>query len=215
MLDGSTNPRRTIGCYSQLKYFCFPGSAEAPLVHRGGRLPLRLHPVPPPPGRATQGLSGKRSRSHRSSGSDRPGHDFAVALLALWPAPDADHSGQQAGDEPRRRTWASGHGSLLPTSHVLSEQSRVRSAWTRRCVAGFAAWPTHSPGKERSVEIKLSSNKLGCVLLVFSSSEADNSHLRGKYHCTADLLLFDWFGFYQISTADTNWTQTKQLNLNE
>ena len=184
-------------------------------MHCGGRLSFRVHPVPATAGRTSQGLSSLCSRSNRSSRPEWPGHYFAVALFTVWPAPDADHSGQQAGDEPRRRTWASGHGSLLPTSHVLSEQSRVRSAWTRRCVAGFAAWPTHSPGKERSVEIKLSSNKFGCVLLVFSSSEADNSHLRGKYHCTADLLLFDCFGFDQTSTADTNWTQTKQLNLNE
>ena len=166
MLDGSTNPRRTIGCYSQLKYFCFPGSAEAPLVHRGGRLPLRLHPVPPPPGRATQGLSGKRSRSHRSSGSDRPGHDFAVALLALWPAPDADHSGQQAGDEPRRRTRASGHRTLLPPPHVLGEPGRFGAARSRRRVASLTARPTDSPGEWLpTVPSRASSSQYGLVVI--------------------------------------------------
>ena len=35
---------------------------------------------------------------------------------------------------------------------------------------------------------------------------SENTHHRGKYHCTADLL-FDWFGFNQKSKAhDANAT---------
>ena len=42
------------------------------------------------------------------------GDDFAVSLLAFRPSADADHSGQQARDEPGRGTWAPGHSSLFP-----------------------------------------------------------------------------------------------------
>ena len=40
----------------------------------------------------------------------------------------------------------------------------------------------------------------------------ENTHHRGKYHRTADLLL-DWFGFDQTSKAVANSTKAKQLNL--
>ena len=41
-----------------------------------------------------------------------------------------------------------------------------------------------------------------------------NTHHRGKYHCTADLL-FDWFGYGQTSKADANSTKAKQLITNK
>ena len=44
--------------------------------------------------------------------------------------------------------------------------------------------------------------------------DAENTHHRGKYHCTADLL-FDWFGFIQTSKADGESTEAKQLNPNK
>ena len=42
----------------------------------------------------------------------------------------------------------------------------------------------------------------------------ENTHKRGKYHCTADLL-FDWFGFNQTSKTVVHSTWAKQLNPNK
>ena len=39
----------------------------------------------------------------------------------------------------------------------------------------------------------------------------ENTHQRGKYHCTADFLI-DWFGFDQTSKAFATSTKAKQLN---
>ena len=44
--------------------------------------------------------------------------------------------------------------------------------------------------------------------------KTENTHKRGKYHCTTDLL-FDWFGFNQTSTTVANSTYAKQLNPNK
>ena len=41
-----------------------------------------------------------------------------------------------------------------------------------------------------------------------------NTHNRGKYHCTTDLL-FDWFGFYKTTKTVFNSTKSKQLNPNK
>ena len=51
----------------------------------------------------------------------------------------------------------------------------------------------------------------------YQSSETvipENTHLlrKGKYHCAAGDLLFDWFGFDQSCKSLSNSTQTKQLN---
>ena len=40
-------------------------------------------------------------------------------------------------------------------------------------------------------------------LIPIAQSENTNTHQRGKYQCTADLL-FDWFGFDQTSKAIAN-----------
>ena len=44
----------------------------------------------------------------------------------------------------------------------------------------------------------------------------ENSNLlcKGKYHCTADLLL-DWFGFEQTSKSVDSFNTTKQLSPNQ
>ena len=44
--------------------------------------------------------------------------------------------------------------------------------------------------------------------------ETENTHHRGKYHCTTNLL-FDWFGFYQTSKIAVIATKAKQLNQNK
>ena len=54
-----------------------------------------------------------------------------------------------------------------------------------------------------------------CILPFFLSLYlAENTHYKGKYHCTADLL-FDLFGFDQTSKTVFTQQNTKQLNPNK
>ena len=45
-------------------------------------------------------------------------------------------------------------------------------------------------------------------------TSTENTHHRGKYHCTADHL-FDWLGFDQTSKVVVHSTEAKQLNTNK
>ena len=58
---------------------------------------------------------------------------------------------------------------------------------------------------KRDAEITL---KLQCRLYT------ENTHHRGKYHCTADFQ-FDWFGFDQKRKTVANSTYAKLLNPNK